>query len=59
LTFNHIEESSKPSGEGALSKWELEHKAILRAEAQEAATRSDKGGIGGYHTVNIPLSPVK
>jgi len=57
LSFNHIEDSSKPAGDGALSKWELEHKAILRAEAQEASSRSEKSGIGGYHTVNIPLSP--
>mmetsp|Transcript_29008 Transcript_29008/g.40128 ORF Transcript_29008/g.40128 Transcript_29008/m.40128 type:complete len:394 (+) Transcript_29008:74-1255(+) len=62
LLYTKIEEASKPAGDSVLSKWELEHKAIIRAESEEAKERavsrpSNGDGIGGYHTVNLPLAP--
>ena len=46
--------------DAALSKWEKEHKSILKAEADEAKFRAEmKGdGIGGYHPVSVPLEQV-
>mmetsp|Transcript_27658 Transcript_27658/g.77331 ORF Transcript_27658/g.77331 Transcript_27658/m.77331 type:complete len:386 (+) Transcript_27658:121-1278(+) len=58
LTFKNIEQATSSAGDDALSEVEKMQRAQDKAEMKEAQSRANQGrpsGIGGYHSVSMPL----